>query len=184
MSVVRPWLPPSSGIRQAALSRWSASPLCPGAGQVLPHVAMHARAACCICTTQHPCVDASTNVWTAALAQLPCKVVVSLSDMGCDTPVSDVHRTVCMLSQCMLVLTDCPGIPWCNSINMAAACLCKTVDAVCIVMLILQAYPTPSHSPAVMTPSNRATSKQGCSTSVNHMTIPWIDLFGLFIIGS
>ena len=35
MSVARPWWPPNSGRAQAAWSRWSVSPLCPGAGGLL-----------------------------------------------------------------------------------------------------------------------------------------------------
>ncbi len=185
MSVAKPWLQPSSGIRQAALSRWSVSPLCPGAGQLLPHVAMHARAACCVCTSKHPCVDSSINVWSAALAELPCVVAVRLSELGCDAPVSDVYTTVSMLSQCRSVLADCPGIAGCNRINMVAACLCKIVDALCVSMLTLHASLTPGHSPAVLTSCNsRALSKQGCYTRLNRMTTQWIDLFRLLIIGS
>ncbi len=75
----------------------------------------------------HPntvCVDASTNVWSAAFAQLPCIAAVRLSDMGYDTPHIYVYTSVSVL---MLVLTDCTESAWFRRISMAAAGLCKTL---------------------------------------------------------
>ena len=55
------------------------------------------------------------------VAQVPRMVAVRLPDRGRHAPVSDVYTNVSLLSQCMSALTDCPGIAWCNTINMAAA---------------------------------------------------------------